>query len=89
MTMKNIVKFEEELTCHFKIDMTNFESRTQKSKKFALYLAALTKVCNVWAKKNTEELCLMALKIDAKFEGELTCVFKNNVRNLANLHRLK
>ena len=47
MTMKNIVKFEEELTCHFKIDMTNFESRTQKSKKFALYLAALTKVCNV------------------------------------------
>ena len=36
MTMKNTVKFEEELTCHFKIDMTNFESRTQKSKKFAL-----------------------------------------------------
>ena len=24
MTMKNDAKFEEELTCHFKIDMRNF-----------------------------------------------------------------
>ena len=26
-------------------------------------------------KKSTEELCLMALKIDAKFEGKQTCAF--------------
>ena len=31
----------------------------------------------------------MALKIDAKFEGKLTCAFKNDMRNLANLYRLK
>ena len=31
----------------------------------------------------------MALKIDAKFEGKLTYAFKNDMRNLANLHRLK
>ena len=31
----------------------------------------------------------MALKIDAKFEGKLTCAFKNEMRNLANSHRLK
>ena len=31
----------------------------------------------------------MALKTDAKFEGKLACVFKNDVRNLANFHRLK
>ena len=31
----------------------------------------------------------MALKIDAKFEGELTCAFQNDMRNLANFHRLK
>ena len=31
----------------------------------------------------------MALKIEAKFEGKLTCVFKNDMRDLANLHRLK
>ena len=35
----------------------------------------LNKVYNVWAKKSIEELCLMALKIDAKFEGKLTCAF--------------
>ena len=31
----------------------------------------------------------MALKIDAKLEGKLTCSFKNDMRNLANFHRLK
>ena len=31
----------------------------------------------------------MALKIDAKFEGKLTYTFKNDMRNLANLHWLK
>ena len=31
----------------------------------------------------------MALKIDAKFEENLTCAFKNELRNLANFHRLK
>ena len=39
MTMKNDTKFEEELTCQFKIDMrnlTNFDLSTQKSEKFTL-----------------------------------------------------
>ena len=31
----------------------------------------------------------MALNIDAKFEGKLTCAFKNDMKNLANFHRLK
>ena len=31
----------------------------------------------------------MALKIDAKFERKVTCAFQNNMRNLANFHRLK
>ena len=30
----------------------------------------------------------MALRIDAKFEGKLTCTFKNDMKNLANFHRL-
>ena len=29
------------------------------------------------------------MKIDAKFEGKLTGAFKNDMRNLANLNRLK
>ena len=39
MTMKSDAKFEEELTCQFKIDMknlTNFDPSTRKSLKFAL-----------------------------------------------------
>ena len=39
MTMKNDTKFEEELTCQFKIDMRNlmnFDLSTRKSQKFAL-----------------------------------------------------
>ena len=38
MTMKNDAKFEEKLTCRFKIDMvnlTNFDPSTRKSQKFA------------------------------------------------------
>ena len=31
----------------------------------------------------------MALKIDAKFDGKLTCAFQNDMRNLASFHRLK
>ena len=27
----------------------------------------------------------MALKIDAKFKGKVTCAFKNDMRNLANM----
>ena len=36
-TMKNGAKFEEEMTCRFKINMrnfTNFDQSTQKSKQF-------------------------------------------------------
>ena len=39
MTLKNDEAFEEELTCHFKINMrnfTNFELSTWKSQTFAL-----------------------------------------------------
>ena len=30
---------------------------------------------------------MIALKIDAKFEGKLTRAFKNEMRNLANFHK--
>ena len=39
MAMKNDAKFEEELTCQFKIDMRNlmnFDPSTQKAQKYAL-----------------------------------------------------
>ena len=39
MTMKNDAKFDEELTCQFKVDMrnlTSFDPSNRKSQKFAL-----------------------------------------------------
>ena len=39
MTMKNDAKFDEKLTCQFKIgmrNMMNFDQSTQKSQRFAL-----------------------------------------------------
>ena len=47
----------------------------------------MTKVYNVSAKKCTEELSFMALKSDAKFEEQLTCGLKNDMKNLANFHQ--
>ena len=34
--------------------------------------------------KFTEELCVMSIKNDAKFEEGLTCRFKIDMRNLTN-----
>ena len=34
--------------------------------------------------KFTEELCAMTLKNDTKFDEELTCCFKTDMRNLMN-----
>ena len=39
----------------------------------------LTKVYNIWAKKSTEDLCLMVLNMDVKFERKMTCAFKNDM----------
>ena len=37
--------------------------------------------------KLTRELCVMTIKNDAKFEEELTCQFKIDMRNLTNVVR--
>ena len=34
--------------------------------------------------KFTEELCVTTMKNDAKFEEELTCRFKTDMKNLTN-----
>ena len=54
MTMENDVKFEEELTCQFKIDMgnwTNFYLSTRNLKNVHFNGLLLTKVYNVRARK--------------------------------------
>ena len=39
--------------------------------------------------KFTGELCVTTINNDAKFEGKLTCAFKNDMKDLANFYRLK
>ena len=54
MTMKDDTKFEEELTCQFKIDrrnLTNFDPSTQNLKNLHFNRLLLTKVYNACAKK--------------------------------------
>ena len=38
-------------------------------------------------KKSIEELYLMVLKIDTKFERKLTCASKNDMRKLVSFHQ--
>ena len=63
--------------------LTNFEMSTGKSRNLSLQWApfGLSIQCFSW--KSKEELCSITLKIDAKYEGTLTCTFKNDMRNLA------
>ena len=47
MTMKNNTKFEEEMTCQFKMDirnLTNFDLSTRKFQTFALQWAAFDQI---------------------------------------------
>ena len=52
--------------------------------KFALWCTTFAESILCFSQKSTEELCVIILKNDAKFEEELTCALKNDMRNLAN-----
>ena len=85
MTVKNDAKFKEELTRQSKIDMRNL-TNFGPLKNLHFNRLLLKKVYNVWARKMIGWLCLMALNIDATFDGKLTCSFKNDRRNLTSFH---
>ena len=81
MTMKNDTKIEEELTCHFKIDMrnfANFDPNTRKSKTFVLIGSLWPKYILFELQKyrgvifyDTEEMCKFWRKTDLWFEKRL------------------
>ena len=53
--------------------------------KFALWCATFVKSILCLTQKTTEELCIITLKKNAKFDLELTCALKNDMRNLKNV----
>ena len=65
MAMENYTKFEEELTCHFKVDIDIFILIGSFSVKYILFEL-----------RSTEELSFMKPKRDKKFGEESTCVSK-------------
>ena len=76
MTLKNDAKFEEQLTCRFKIDMRNWRILTQAPeslKNVHLNVLHLSKVYIVWAKKVQRSwhrrLCKIWRGIDLSFQN--------------------
>ena len=74
-------KFEEKLTCGLENDMRNMINFRSNLKSQNWDLIQSRKSMKL---KSTEELCVMKMKNDAKFEEELTCHFKMDMRNLMN-----
>ena len=66
--------------------MANFDLRTQKSQKVALQSVSFNQSIKYVSQKDTEELSIMTIKSDAKFEEKLTCGLKNGVINLLNFN---
>ena len=86
MTLRSYGNFEERLNC--------FEKRDEKFGKFSPEHLKVSKLELLWDPfiqsrkgmnlKLTEELCVMTMNNNAKFEGKLTFHFKTDMRNLTN-----
>ena len=91
MTLKDDAKFKEKLTCGLKDkvrNLVNFHGSGWKSENLLFDWILLSKAYIDLNEKNTEELCFMTLKNDAKFKENLTIGSKNNMRNLVDFHRI-
>ena len=89
MTTKGDARFKEKLTCGLKNNiknLVNFHASNQKSENLHFDQILLPKAYKIFDEKNTEELCFMTLKIDAKFEEKLTLGSKSDMRNLVNFN---
>ena len=87
MTLECDAKFEEKLTCGLENEMRNFGEFSQEHTKFSklgLSLDPFIQSRKCMSLKLKRELCIMTMKNDAKFETELTCHFKIDMRNLTN-----
>ena len=72
------------MTCDLESDMrnmANFHQSNWKSQNWHIDGIQSRKSVSL---KSTEKLCFMTVKNDAKFEKELTCHFKIDMRNLMN-----
>ena len=59
---------------------------TQKCQNWDFDGVLFSKVENCMSLNLTEELCVMTMKNDAKFEEELICYFKTDMRNFTKFN---
>ena len=90
MTLNSDAKFKEKQTRCFKNDksLVNFDPNTQKSHEFALSLALIWKVFNVWTEKY-RGVIFHHTKVWFKIREKLICHLENGIRNLANFYHWK
>ena len=66
------------------MNLVNFYASSDKSENLHFDVLLLLKVYYVLSHKSADELCVTTLKNDAKFEEDLTCALKNDMKNLAD-----
>ena len=90
MTLKIDANFEGKLTRASKNDvrnLTNFHQSSFESQNLGPLLGPFIQSRKCMSLKYTGDLCVMTMKNDSKFEEDLTCKFKIDMRNLTNLDR--
>ena len=84
MALNIDAKFEGKMVCAFKSDMrnlTNFHQSTFESLKLGTFIGSFYPKQKIHELIIYRELCVMTMKNDAKFEEELTCLFKTDLTN--------
>ena len=102
MTMKKNTKFEKELTCHFKTDMRNLRILTPALEnlkklvfnwllwpKYIMFQLRKVQRSYVWWHWRLMQNLKKKWLALSKMTGGIWQAFKNDLKNLANIHRLK
>ena len=87
MALKIGVKFEGKLTCAFKNDMrnlANFQQSMFNSLEIGTFIGWFYPKQKMYKFKIYGGRYVMTMKNDARFEEELMCQFKIDMRNLTN-----
>ena len=87
MALKIDTKFEGKLTCASKNDMgnlANFHQSMFESLKIGTLMGSFIQSRKCMTLKFTGKLCVIKMKNNAKFEKELTCQFKIDMKIFTN-----
>ena len=79
MTLKSDARFEEKVTYGLENDIEEFGKflpEYSNVSKLGLWWGTFIQSRKLFCLKFTEELCIITMKNDAKFEEEMTCLFK-------------